>query len=956
MKNRLIRLSKLIMILLVTTALLTQCNTEKLTKEKPEDSFVNPPIANRPLAYWPWLNGFVDTAKMVYELEQMKEKGMGGAFIWDVGAIADPDKVVPAGPAFLGSESLGYISLALRTVKRLGLDLGMCVSSSWNAGGPWIGQADASKELLSVSQMVTGPLKKRIAIGRPKTRRGGNESYSLITSMAIPYSGSKVIDYSMAKIIPLDEFTTGDKFIDWDVPDGKWDIISFFMCNTGQNLECPSPNSNGLIIDHLSGRATKRDFDSVLARLATVSTPENHLNFLELDSYEVWPAKDWTPGFVQEFKTRYGYDPKPFLPVLEGYRSKDSVIGQRFLGDYNRLVSDMIIENHFGQSVDIAHKNGMNMFTEAGHGGYARVDPLKGLGNSDVPMGEFWNRKQFWVTKEAASAAHIYGKNVVASESLTGWQNWQQGPTDFKQLCDIAFCAGLNQIVFHNFAHNPRIAGKPGFAYHAGEHINVNATWWDMSRPFMDYLSRCSYMLRQGNFVGDVCLYYGDQAPNLVPTRRIDPNIVPLYDDNHCLHCGQLKPVDPGKLPGYDYDYINVDIITSKLKVEKGQLVLPSGQSYKMMQIPDREDISLEVLKKLDTLVYEGAIIIGPKPRRATSLKNYPACDEQVKSIADKMWGACDSRKILSNKYGKGTIYWGKTVQQVLDEQNIPPDMQVIGVDNSDRHIDYIHRKTETQDIYFISNSKPAAEKVTCVFRVDKKMIPELWDAETGLIQREVEYSKVKNGISIDFIMDPLASRFVVFKNKSTGKNDAGLNYDLQFGFDKKQKAAENHKLIDISKGWTLKFDTSMGGPASYQLDSLQSWSDINNEGIKYYSGTASYEKDFYVGKDALTKGTEAFVVFDDIQEMAQVFVNGQDCGIVWTPPYKADITKYLRAGSNHITVRVVNTWNNRIVGDLRNPDKKQYTRTNIKYKFKAESPLLKSGLIGTAKIFFSKK
>ena len=152
-------------------------------------------------------------------------------------------------------------------------------------------------------------------------------------------------------------------------------------------------------------------------------------------------------------------------------------------------------------------------------------------------------------------------------------------------------------------------------------------------------------------------LYYGDQAPNRVPPDRIDPNITPLCDDDHCLHCGQLKTNNPGKLPGYDYDYMNADIIIKQLKVENGQLVLPSGQAYRMMQIPDREDISLEVLKKLDTLVYEGAIIIGPKPQRATSLKNYPACDNEVKSIAEKMWGDCDGKKIFSNKYGKGTIY-----------------------------------------------------------------------------------------------------------------------------------------------------------------------------------------------------------------------------------------------------------------------------------------------------------
>ncbi len=181
---------------------------------------------------------------------------------------------------------------------------------------------------------------------------------------------------------------------------------------------------------------------------------------------------------------------------------------------------------------------------------YPRVDPLKGLGNSDVPMGEFWNRQRFWVTREAASAAHIYGKQVVAAESLTGWNHWQHGPADYKQLIDIAFCQGLNQVVFHTFAHNPEIAGKPGFAYHAGEHLNVNTTWWEMARPFMDYLSRCSYLLRQGNFVADACLYYGDQAPNLVPPKRIDPNIAPIYNDDQCLHCGQPKPVNVGALPG----------------------------------------------------------------------------------------------------------------------------------------------------------------------------------------------------------------------------------------------------------------------------------------------------------------------------------------------------------------------------------------------------------------------
>jgi len=961
-RNNLIRQGIKLLIILVALFLFTQCKTKLPFKGELEENFRNPPLENRPLAFWDWLNGYVDTTRMVYELKEMKDKGMQGALIWDVGALMDPEKMIPAGPAFLGRESLGYISLALKTAGQLGLNLGMITSSSWNAGGDWITDADAIKEILISHQVVTGPSNKAITINKPAGRRGQPEVFSLISSVAIPCSESGKIDYIKDKPVSLNEYTIEGKYIHWEVPEGKWDVISFFMCNTGQELVCPGPNSKGLMIDHLSRQATKVHFDTILARLDRISASV-HLKYLEVDSYEAWTTKDWTPGFVEEFKSRYGYDPYPLLPLLFGYRSEDSIVGERFLGDYRRLVSDLMIENHFKQASDIVNEHGIQLFAEAGHGGSPRVEPLKALGNTHVPMGEFWNRQRHWITKEAACAAHIYGKKVVASESLTGWNHWQHGPTDYKQLCDIAFCEGLNQIVFHTFAHNPEMAGKPGFAYHAGEHLNVNATWWEMARPFMDYLARCSYMLRQGNFVGDVCLYYGDQAPNLVPPKRIDPNYTPdmpgifphwFYDESKCPHCGMPKPINPGPLLGYDYDYINAEIITTSLRTENGNLFLPHGQSYRVMMIPDREDISLEVLKSLEKLVYEGAMIIGRKPVRATSLKNYPDCDAEVKTIADKLWGRCDGEQVFSNNYGKGIVYWGKSVTEVLEELDIHPDFQAQGIDNSDRHIDYIHRRTVTEDIYFVSNSSEKEEKVTCIFRVDKNKIPEIWDPETGLIQRKMKYSGTENGTSIELIMDPLASRFVVFRNQSAGINDAGLHCDLQYGFTDLRKK-EGIRSIDLTDNWDVSFDPAMGGPETWHFNKLVSWTDIDQDGIRYYSGSASYSREFSIEEGSLASDADAFVVFEDIQEMARVIINGNDCGIVWIPTYKTRITPYLKNGTNKITVEVVNTWNNRIVGDIRNAGKKPFTTTNAKVKFKETSPLLKSGLTGKAEIVFIK-
>ena len=950
MKIKLFALAKKIVILLALVFPLSQCKTETPTRGNLESDFLNPPTENRPLAFWDWLNGYVDTTKMAYELNEMKAKGMQGAFIWDVGALSDPKKMIPAGPPFLGEKSLEAIARALKTAAKLGLNLGMITSSSWNAGGDWIGDEDAAKELLCVNQSVEGPSVKKITIGIPKSPRGEAKVYSLVTSMAIPYSPDRKIEYSNLKIISLDQFTSKENSITWDVPEGKWEILSFFMCNTGQELECPSPNSKGLMIDHLSKNATQLHFDTIINRLERITTPENALKYLEVDSYEVWPATDWTPRLIEEFKSRFGYDPIPYLPLLTGYTANDSILATRFTGDYRRLLSDLMIENHFELGTKITNKHGMKLFAEGGHGGYPRVDPLKAMGHTDVPMGEFWNRQQFWVTKEAASAAHIYGKKIVASESLTGWQNWQHGPTDYKQLCDIAFCEGLNQVFFHTFAHNPEIAGKPGFAYHAGEHLNVNATWWEMARPFMDYLSRCSYLLRQGNFVGDACLYYGDQAPNLVPPKRIDPNIAPLYADSRCLHCGQPKPVNPGELAGYDFDYINAEIITTTLKTKNGKLVLPNGQSYRVMLLPDRTDISLEVLRSLEKLVYNGAVVIGRRPERTTSLKNYPECDSEVKAISEKLWRKCDGKTIFSNVYGKGKVYSGKTLKQVLGELNVAPDFDVKGIDNSDWKIDFIHRQTAEEDIYFVSNSSESEQQFTAVFRVNGNQIPELWDAETGMVQRNIAYSKTKNGIQIELVMDPLASRFVVFRNQSGGKNDADLTYDLQYGFHRATKASES---IDITANWELHFNTKMGGPESFRMNKLMSWTEANDEGVKYYSGKATYTREFVVEAHSMGNGQDAFAVFENIQEMARVQVNGHDCGIVWTPPYKTNITPYLKAGKNTMTVEVINTWNNRIVGDVINPAGKQYTQTNIKYKFKADKPLLKSGLTGKAEIVF---
>jgi hypothetical protein len=387
--------------------------------------FLSPPISARPMVLWAWLNGYVDREQLTRELEEMRAKGLRGPILWDVASIRDPEKTVPAGPAFLGDESVDLMHHALDEASRLGLEAGLFASSSWNAGGPWIGPELASKQLAWTDLEVSGPGTFSDVIQDPEDFESPYENedpYELkapfqhVALLAVPKAGSKA---EAVKPVDLTEKVDGSGRLSWEIPAGDWTLFRFVCAGTGQTLEIPSPNSDGLIVDHMSAEATDRHFDVMLGRLFRDGKRPEALRSLMLDSFEVREAPDWTPSFVDEFQQAFGYDPRPWLPVIAGRAIQSAELSERFLHDYRVLVSRLMIRNHFARSAEILEKHDLKLLAEAGHGGFPRVDTLEALGSSHIPMGEFWNGMQFWVTKEAASAAHIYGRERPAPHTST---------------------------------------------------------------------------------------------------------------------------------------------------------------------------------------------------------------------------------------------------------------------------------------------------------------------------------------------------------------------------------------------------------------------------------------------------------------------------------------------------------------------------------------------------------
>jgi hypothetical protein len=767
-----------------------------------------------------------------------------------------------------------------------------------------------------------------------------------------------------SRILDLTKRINTEGKLKWKVPSGDWTIIRFVCANTGEKLKVPSPNSDGLATDHFSHEATREFIQYITTRLKQKigdlrPTP---LKQLYLPSYEVRGAT-WTPDFIEQFTKYCHYDMKPFLPALAGCIIENEDTTSRFLYDYRKMLGDLLVDAYYRTASDTANQAGLGIEAEAGGPGppvhQVPVDGLKALGSIDEMRGEFWpfrqERSQLWIVKETACAAHIYGRKRVHMEAFTGFRHWQDGPFDLKPSADRAFCEGMNHVVWHTSSHQPPEAGKPGWVYGAGSHLTPNLTWWPKAKPFIDYLSRCSFMLQQGLFVADVCYYYGDQGFNFVPAKNIDPSL------------GY----------GYDYDVTNAEVILTRMSVKDGRFTLSDGMQYELLVLPDRKDMNLQVLKKIKELVQAGGTVVGPKPTQSNGLTDYPVRDQQVKNLADSLWGNCDGKNVLENQYGKGKIIWGRTLRDILSARGIVPDFYTSRFKNE--HLDFIHRKTPDADIFFVRNKRMSTEIVNAHFRVTGRS-PEIWSPDTGTILQQPVYKQWPKRTTVPLQLEPLGSFFVVFRKpvsqthlispgpgiNATAVTDKQIRITA-FENDSYIMRISNDRFIEIeidtvpsalqlTGPWKVFFDKRWGAPESVIFKKLKSWTEHANPGIRNYSGTATYKKNFRIPQSWFAKDKKIDLDLGHLWSLGEIKLNGRSLGIVWKPPYRIDITEAARPGQNNLEIEITNTWANRLVGDAHLPPDKRFCKTNITYSGTPgvawkNIPLRPSGLFGPVQL-----
>lgn len=735
------------------------------------------------------------------------------------------------------------------------------------------------------------------------------------TQQAEPNNKFLMID--PGKVINITKSLLADGTFNWDVPEGEWIIIRYGMLPTGVTNSPATPEGRGYEVDKMNKQALVNHFDSFIGKVLKRMPVEDRkaFKYVVADSYETG-SQNWTDAFAKDFQKQYSYNPIPWLPALTGRIVGSADQSDRFLWDIRRLVADKVAYDYVGGLRDLSHQHGLKLWLENyGHWGFPS-EFLKYGGQSDEVGGEFWNEGTLGSIecKAASSAAHIYGKTKVSAESFTaGGLAYARYPALLKKRGDWSFTEGINNTLLHVFIEQPYEDKSPGMNAWFGTEFNRKNTWFYQGGAFIDYIRRCNYLLQQGKPVNDVAYFIGEDAPKMTGIR------------------------DPELPAGYSYDYINAEVIENMMRVKDGRLVLPDGMSYRILVLPQLETMRPELLHKIKNMVREGGAILGPAPNRSPSLQNYPAADQEVKTLAAELWGNIDGKNIKYRTYGKGVVFSGMTMQQALDTLKVHPDFFV----NSEQPVLYTHRSADNAEIYFVTNQSDQTISFPSRFRVTGKQ-PEWWDAVTGEARILPQFTQNRVETIIPIKLESYQSGFVIFRYPvSSIARSAALNFP------------EEHTLTTIKTPWVITFDKTMRGPEEpVVFNELKDWTKHEDERIKNYSGTAIYKTSFNM--DQLPSGNKIFLNLGEVNVMANVKLNGNSLGTVWTAPWQIDVSAAIKQGINQLEITVVNTWVNRLIGDSRLPEAERKTWTNINI-YTPESKYQLSGLVGPVTIRMAK-
>ena len=863
---------------------------------------------------------------------------------------------------------------------------------------------------------------------------GGADFTHDVAIVAIP-KGKK--ELQPGEILELTSHVQSD-VLKWDVPPGEWSIRRFGMKNAKAYNTVAPDAGRGLECDKFSRDANKAMFDGMVGRYVKDSPQLAGKTILgmEADSWEVG-GPEWSTDFRKEFQARCGYDPLPWLVDYKGGpKFGTEGLGARFQHDLIQTQTDLFADNFFSYLTDVCAKHGMTFMTE---GYYGPFDPVRCDGRTARPMGEFWASGDCMETlRWAASAATTYGRKMVGAESFTGrWSDgtWSIDPYAIKRIGDLAFCHGVNKMTMHGSTLEPwGDKVKPGMPMGFwGTMFNPGQTWWEPGRAWTEYISRCQFMLQQGHTVADILYVF----PSLNWHGAVPSGLHKLHNYDFCSEETFLQTEFKDSrfvLPHSDAGYrvlilprISAGVSPEFLRkllalVKAGGTVICADRPTRAAGLKDYPACDREV-EALTSELWGACDGKTVKDNRCGKGRLCWIPTGKDQPDPETTW--VKERRAKSPFYGRPayTMEWSEELRGVMRDLQVVPDVETRtaggpsqlwgGLENTlcaprsnEATVAWIHRREGEREIYFAASQVAAPMNAEMTFRAGDK-IPEIWDPETGKVASAAVWRKEAGRTVMPLHFTPFGSMFVVFRPGQAdavkaitldGKacpaevvwqrgdavgveTDKAGTYELKFGSGRmaKGEVRDVPAPITLNGPWQVKFPSGWGAPAEAQMEA-GSWTANKDAGIRYFSGTALYARDFEVPKDRLSSNLVNYLDLGKVKNLAEVTINGQPAGILWKPPFRLDVTRLLKPGDNRLEIKLTNLWVNRMVGDEQQPDdcewmpprtmcgepvglgikkipdwvwtggprpqKERYTFATWKF-YKRDTPLLESGLLG---------
>lgn len=578
-------------------------------QEKKE--FKNPSLMYGPFVWWHWAGSNFSEEGITKDLEAMKATGVAGATIFNISSgVQETHAPINNNPwpekTYRSTAYWNAVKHAAHEAERLGITLGLHNTAGYSTtGGPWITEEKGMQCLVMTQTSIKGgrTIKLHLAKGTPPPYKGwgafGIEAtlYKDIAVLAVPQSVNNV---SPKDVINITCHLDQNQKLTWDAPQGTWRLFRLGYTPTMSN---PHPVPDDLMnktfeVDKLSKKHNVFHWEEVLKPL------KKHLGELLgksfthilINSYEAG-KQSWTEDFEKEFIKQMGYDPLPWLTGIVGSQEEK----KRFKYDYEKVIALMYYKNGFKTGKDLIHKYGLELQFEPYSGPFNTTDCTT---LADFPMGEFWTNTSGSVQEYVVASARASGKNIIGAEAFTSRPEhsaWTEDPAMLKYSADGAYCAGVNRLVLHHWVHQPfDDKYQPGLGMGWwGTHFNRYQTWFEPGKAFFQYLTRIQYMLQQGEEDIEYLCLDKIQGKSDVISSNMLPNM--------------------------------------KIKVKNKRIILPSGRQYALLICPNLETIEPEALEKLVSLSKQGAVIVGKKPKKSPSLKDYPACDRYIKTLGNEL-------------------------------------------------------------------------------------------------------------------------------------------------------------------------------------------------------------------------------------------------------------------------------------------------------------------------------